>query len=146
MSDVKNTLKQGKQKKRAISPRSGTEVTDHQFGGPKANPRGWGQADVKLRAQLDLQKKLRQTLDMTHEELLGLYKSKDEPRIMQVFAKALHDGKLGEALALWHEVFGMPKEPKSLEFVEMPKPLLDREEIEKKTKKNYAYHSQKGKK
>ena len=107
----------------AVSPISGVAPPVHaQFGQPGGNKRGAGVNKEKLAARRDLQAQLNDVIHMTDDELLGIYSDVTKPRMIQVFARAIHNGKLDEALAIWHEVFGMPKNKMDLS-VESPKPL-----------------------
>ena len=90
--------------------RGGTIPPVHaQFGQPGGNKRGAGVNKEKLAARRDLQAQLRDVIHMTHEELRAVYDNPSKPRMIQIFAIALHRGKLDEAMIIWHEVFGMPK-------------------------------------
>ena len=103
--------------------RGGTIPPVHaQFGQPGGNKRGAGVNKEKLAARRDLQAQLNEVIHMTDDELLEIYSDVTKPRMIQVFARAIHNGKLDEALAIWHEVFGMPKNKMDLS-VESPKPL-----------------------
>ena len=123
MEDKKIMADASNQAKVPKAGRGGTIPPVHaRFGQPGGNKRGAGVNKERLAARRDLQAQLDEVIHMTHEELRAVYDDPNKPRMIQIFAIALHRGKLDEAMTIWHEVFGMPKNKIDLS-VESPKPL-----------------------
>ncbi len=110
----------------AISPISGVAPPiNKQFGQPDGNPRGDGVNKEKLAARRDLQRLLNEIIEMSDDKLKDFYDDKCQPRIVQIFALALHRGRMEDAMTIWHEVFGFPKQRVETLSLNPPKILKD---------------------